>query len=65
MAEIKETSKGLYDVYDYVFSLEEQLKTLKTEKQMNFAKKNIGKKVIISFIQLAIDSPGDKGFFFK
>jgi len=38
MAEIKETSKGLYDVYDYVFSLEEQLKTLKTEKQMNFAR---------------------------
>ncbi|HZX19543.1 MAG TPA: proteasome-activating nucleotidase [archaeon] len=32
---IKKTN---YDVYDYVFSLEEQLKTLQTERQMNSAR---------------------------
>ena len=38
MAEIKENSRETYSVYNYVFSLEEQLKSLKTEKQMNFAR---------------------------
>ena len=34
MAENQVERKGSYDVYDYVFSLEEQLKTLRTERQM-------------------------------
>ena len=35
MVEIKAKKYGSYDVYDYVFSLEEQLKSLNTEKQMS------------------------------
>lgn len=35
MIEIKAKKQGSYDVYDYVFSLEEQLKSLNTEKQMS------------------------------
>ena len=38
MAEVKEEKKGTYDVYDYVFSLEEQIKSLQTEKQINGAR---------------------------
>ena len=40
MAEVGEVKKSaaLYDVYDYVFSLEEQLKNLKTEKHVSFAR---------------------------
>ena len=38
MVEIKAKKHGTYDVYDYVFSLEEQLKSLQTEKQMNGAR---------------------------
>ena len=40
MAEAGEVKKSapLYDVYDYVFSLEEQLKSLKTDKQVSFAR---------------------------
>ncbi|MFH1391931.1 MAG: proteasome-activating nucleotidase [Candidatus Diapherotrites archaeon] len=39
MAETNEMKKkGSYDVYDYVFSLEGQLKSLQTEKQMSTAR---------------------------
>ena len=38
MAEVKEEKKATYDVYDYVFSLEEQIKSLQTEKQINGAR---------------------------
>ncbi|HLC79551.1 MAG TPA: proteasome-activating nucleotidase [archaeon] len=38
MAENETKKQGTYDVYDYVFSLEEQLRSLQTEKQMASAR---------------------------
>ena len=40
MAEANEATKrpGTYDVYDYVFSIEEQLRSLQTEKQVTSAR---------------------------
>ena len=38
MAENEAKKQGTYDVYDYVFSLEEQLRGLQTEKQMTSAR---------------------------
>ncbi len=38
MAESSEDRKTTYDVYDYVFSLEEQLRTVETEKQLTGAR---------------------------
>ncbi len=38
MAEANEAKKSSYDVYDYVFSLEEQLRTMETEKQLTGAR---------------------------
>lgn len=38
MAETQEAKKSTYDVYDYVFSLEDQLKNLETEKQITGAR---------------------------
>ena len=38
MAENETKKQGSYDVYDYVFSLEEQLRSLQTEKQMASAR---------------------------
>ncbi len=38
MAEANVAKKGAYDVYDYVFSLEEQLRSMETEKQLTGAR---------------------------
>ncbi len=40
MAEANVKKSGSYDIYDYVFSIEEQLRTMETEKQIGTARLN-------------------------